>query len=60
MRSAIDHPDVVTDYLLMEKTAGRIGTLPETLRGRIPLQTSPFGVIPKKSKPGTWRLIIDL
>ncbi len=27
MRSAIDHPDIVNNYLLLEKTAGRIGVL---------------------------------
>ena len=57
MRSAIEHPDIVNNYLSIEKTAGRIGTLPAKLRDSTSLQTSPFGVIPKKSNPGKW---IDL
>lgn len=57
MRSAVDHPDIVNNYLLLEKTAGRIGVLSTSLEDSISPQTSPFGVIPKKSKPG---LIIDL
>ncbi len=42
------------------KPAGRIGILPNSLKGNILVQTSPFGVIPKKAKLGKWRLIIDL
>ena len=57
MRSALDHPQTVSEYLSGEKATGRIGTLPTPIS---PLQISPFGVIPKKSKPGKWRLIIDL
>ncbi len=60
MRSATDHPTIVTEYLTREKEAGCIGTLPTTEQARTPRQISPFGVIPKTSKPGKWRLIIDL
>ena len=29
-------------------------------KGRLQLHTSPLGMIPKKNKPGKWRLIVDL
>ncbi len=51
MRSALDHPQIVSEYLSGEKATGRIGKLPTPIS---PLQ------IPKKSKPGKWKLIIDL
>ena len=59
MRSALDHAEVVNEYLSAELAASR-------LAGRfnhppIPaLQVSPFGVIPKNHQPGKWRLILDL
>ncbi len=46
MRSALDHPDVVNNYLALEKAAGRIGILPGTLEDTS-LQTNPFGVYQK-------------
>ncbi len=55
MRSASDHPEIVTNYLSLERTTGRIGHHPHKARS----QYKP-AVIPKKSKPGKWRLIIDL
>ena len=58
--SAADHPEVVDDYLAVEKSFGRLGVIPQHLLPAIPIHISPFGVIPKKSKPGKWRLIIDL
>ena len=58
MASAYDHPEVISDYLHSESQAGRlIGPMDPTTVG---LHTSPFGVIPKKSNPGKWRLILDL
>ncbi len=57
MVSAREHPEVVEKYLAEEKSMGRIGVLPPFSSG---YQTSLFGVIPKKSKPGKWRLIVDL
>ena len=60
MASAREHPDIVDNYLLGEKSQGRIGSVPESSPLAQACHTSPFGVIPKKSKPGKWRLIIDL
>ena len=58
MTSAYDHPEVISDYLHAESQAGRlVGPLDPKVVG---LCTSPFGVIPKKSNPGKWRLILDL
>ena len=49
---------VVEQYLKNECALGRVlGPFPGYLPG---LHTSRFGVIPKKSQPGKWRLIIDL
>ena len=56
--SAYEHPEVVDKYLLAEQAAGRIlGPFPSPPHG---LHISRFGVIPKKSQPGKWRLIVDL
>lgn len=56
MRSAINNPKVITDYLEKEVTAGRVVSGVEQL----PLQISRFGAIPKSGEPGSWRLIVDL
>ena len=51
------NPLVILDYLQQEVQLGR------TLRHgtRSPnIHLSPLGVIPKKHKPGKWRLIVDL
>ena len=61
MLSAGEHPEVVSKYLEEEWQMGRIGlagTLEEAKM--LGIHCSPFGVIPKKSKPGKWRLIVDL
>ena len=50
MMSALKNPDAVSQYLT---TAG---PFEEAKR----VDCSPFGVIPKKSKPGKWRLILDI
>lgn len=58
MRSALQHPEVVQRHLETETKAGRVlGPFPP---GDIKVHTSTFGVIPKKYKPGKWRLILDL
>ena len=58
MRSALDHPEVVRDYIARECAEGRLlGPFdPASLPG---VQTSRFGVIPKGNS-GKWRLILDL
>ena len=60
MASAIEHPDVVSDYLQQEVSLNRMVVIPPTQVPYIHCHISPFGVIPKKAKPGKWRLIVDL
>lgn len=60
MKSALEHPEVVSEYLQREKAMDRMVTIPAEVLPYIHCHISPFGVIPKKSKPGHWRLIVDL
>ena len=60
MASAIEHPDVVSDYLQQQVSLNRMVVIPPTQVPYIHCHISPFGVIPKKAKPGKWRLIVDL
>ena len=61
LKSAYDHPEVVTNYLQREETLGRLARLPPAPALTAPVvQISPFGVIPKKYRPNKWRLIVDL
>ena len=59
MLSALQHPEVIDEYLKEETRLGRvIGPLDaQEVEG---IQISRFGVIPKPHKPGKWRLILDL
>ena len=59
MRSSEEHPDPVNAYIAEEVAKGRIvGPLPpDTTSG---IHINRFGVIPKRSSPGKWRLILDL
>ena len=52
-------PSVISEYLAREVSLNRMIKLP---RGVYPqdVHTSPLGAIPKKNKPGKWRLIVDL
>ena len=57
MLSADVNPSVISDYLDKEVRLGRVvGPLP----GDTAVHISRFGVVPKSSQPGKWRLIIDL
>lgn len=61
MLSALEHPEVVTEYVAAESAAHRficVGDV-ETARS-MGIHCSPFGVIPKKNRPNKWRLIINL
>ena len=59
MRSALQNPQVVNAYLAREAQLGRIaGPFPSPPVS--PLHISRFGVIPKRGRPGKWRLIVDL
>ena len=50
---------VVDAYISKELEQGRMVHIPDP--SVLPwFHTSPFGVIPKKHKPGKWRLIVDL
>ena len=61
MLSATEAPQVVSNYLEEELALNRIVELPPGQAQKLDgLQCSPFGVIPKKHKPGKWRLIVDL
>jgi hypothetical protein len=60
MKSALENAEVVREYLSKEISLGRI--IGPVGQEAIPpgTQVSPFGVIPKSSQPGKWRLIVDL
>ena len=59
LHSATEHPSVVDSYLHGELTKNRLTHVPDStcLPWHHP---SAFGVIPKRHKPGKWRLIVDL
>ena len=59
MPSALANPTPVTSYIQTEIEAGRL--IGPVNRSDYPnIQVSRFGVIPKRSQPGKWRLILDL
>lgn len=58
LKSALDNPRVVEHYLEEEFEASCIVEV-HTEDGLITRESS-FGVIPKKSQPNKWRLIVDL
>lgn len=59
IKSALDHSQVVSDYLEQEKALNCMVVVPREELPYIHCHISLFGVIPKKSKPGQWRLIVD-
>ena len=59
MRSAYEHPEVVSEYLARECQANRV-LGPFASSPIQQLQVSSFGVIPKRQQSGKWRLILDL
>ena len=60
--SAIEHPEVVTEYLAKERALGRfLGPFQRQNLSALPLyQINRVGVIPKGHNTGKWRLITDL
>ena len=60
MRSAHDHPTVVSEYLAKETALGRMLGPFDMSTCLCPLQINRFGVIPKGHDQGKWRLITDL
>ena len=53
-------PEVVSEYLHQELLQQRLVKLTEEEAKLAGIHCSPIGVIPKKNKPGKWRLIVDL
>ncbi len=61
MKSTLEHPQVVTQYLEEEARLNRIVDIGSAESAkRLKIHCSPFGVIPKKNRPNKWRLISDL
>ena len=58
MPSADDHPKAVSACIQKEMELGQLIRVDKA--GSTPIHTSPFGVIPKKSRNNKWRLILDL
>ena len=54
------NPQVITEYLQNELNANRVVRLSEEEASAAEIHCSPIGIIPKKNKPGKWRLIVDL
>ena len=57
---AIDNPQVVSYYIAEEQAANRLVKLSLEKAESLGIHCSPIGIIPKKNKPGKWRLIVDL
>ena len=62
MRSALDHPEVVQQYLDKECSLGRmLGPFSAAEMSRLPVcHINRFGVIPKGHNTEKWRLITNL
>ena len=59
MLSAVEHPEVVDEYLLKERKRGFL-LRPFQRKDMPEVVISRFGVMPKGGQPGKWRLIVDL
>ena len=57
MYEASEHRGIIEEYLAKEVQGKRVWRVES---GTEMVQCSPFGVIPKKGKPGRWRLIVNL
>ncbi len=57
MYEASQHREIISKYLEEEVQGKRVWRVERATEG---VQCSPFGVIPKKGKPGKWRLIVNL
>ncbi len=61
MGSAAEHAQVVARYLADELAAGRVIRIESPQEAQtLNVHCSPFGVIPKRGRPGKWRLIVNL
>ncbi len=59
MYEASQHREIIGSYLEKEEMAKRVWRIEQASQAE-GIQCSPFGVIPKKGKPGKWRLIVNL
>ena len=59
MYSMKEHKGIIQGYLVEEERAERIRRVASE-DGAESVQCSPFGVIPKKGRPGKWCLIVNL
>ncbi len=59
MYEATQHSTIISEYLEKEVREKRVWRMGESAQVS-GVQLSPFGVIPKKGKPGNWRLIVNL
>ena len=59
MLSASQHQEIIDNYLNEECAKGHVAG-PFKEAQAMGMHISRFGVIPKKSQPGKWRLIVDL
>ena len=59
MRSTLEHPDVVDEYLVEERRRGHV-LGPFAQLPACPLIVSRFRVIPKRGRENKWWLIVDL
>lgn len=53
-------PSIVSEYLSNELKLNQVIKLTKIEAKQMKIHSSPFGLIPKKNKPGKWRLIVDL
>ena len=60
MLSAKENPDVVDEYLLHKISMDRMWKMTEPPSVPFHCHVSPIGVVPKKNRPGKWRLSVDL
>ena len=55
-----DSQAIVSEYLESQLLANRVVKLTDEEAQKMGVHCSPIGVIPKKNRPGHWRLIVDL
>ena len=60
MSSANERPEIVSKYTAHEQVQGRLVEVSARKTEQWKVHPSPFGVIPQKSNPHKWRLIVDL
>ena len=56
----ITHLDIVTEYISAELKVNRLAAFSPEEATALAIHCSPIGIIPRKNKPGKWRLIVYL